>query len=192
MAKAASEEDLLRHAREGNVASLLEVAAADPHAAYFWLLVAHDLGHDEAADGIGDIEECYDFKYDDDGLARMTLHRALAEAYLKGTRGLDVNVERGKKHLEEYLDVAQAVVEGGGVDDLRALAADLQGDARLAVEVCIEGQPFRAVRRRIDRAQRFYELMREGTQIPTVIVEAELDALLVDAKAVVTLLRARM
>src|SRR5678815_3436675 len=104
MAETLSDAALLRLAREGNVDALFQFAARDPHTAYFWLLVAQDSGHEDAADGLGDIEECYNaFKYDDDGLARMEVHRALGEAYLKGERGLEVNIEHGTEHHAEYL-----------------------------------------------------------------------------------------
>lgn len=191
MVTPSTDADLLGLARDGAVDALFAYAATDAYAAYFWLLVAQDFGHPEAADRLGDIEECYDdFKYDDDGGERVSLHWALGEAYLRGARGLEPNVVRGIEHLAEYLDAADPGVDAPGA--LRDLAASLSADARSAIEACIDAQPFRAARRRVDRAQRFYELLREGAQIPSVIVEAELEGLVADAQTVVALVRARV
>ena len=184
-----TDTDLLRYPRAGHVPALFDHARVDPRAAYFWLLVAHDFGHREAGERIGDIEECYDvFKYDDDGLERSQIHQQLGEAYLRGTHSLDVDVEHGIEHLEEYLNGAGAgTLEG--VEKLRALAAELEGFARQAVETCLEVQPFRAVQRRVDRLRRLYELDKASAQIPEVVITAEVESLRAEMDALIELLK---
>ena len=158
---------LASEARAGNLRALRDMVATRPDDAYKWLLVAADFGHEEAMEYIADLAECHDtFKYDDDGSARMMIHLDLAEAYFSGQEGLQTDLKLGVEHLERFLDGPHASLADAREQHLNGLAERLQGEAQRALEDCMAKQPFRAVKRRVQRMEQLHHLNVEGPMSP--------------------------
>lgn len=96
-------------ARAGDLDALFSLdAAAGSDArdldelAYKLLLVAADFGNTEADDLIdGVLSNAPLFRYDDDQFVQGNAHFELGLAYLMGSDGLPVDLDKGRTHLEE-------------------------------------------------------------------------------------------
>ena len=111
----ATEIRLFVLAAAGSVEELMAVLAEDAPtgcdgeadewagAAYKWLNVASDHGHDEADDMIDDLLESV-LRHDDDHLVTGHVHFELAAGYLTGNNGLPVDFDKAHHHLMEMLD----------------------------------------------------------------------------------------
>lgn len=153
------------------------------------MLIAEDAGHAEAGAYLGDLEEHYNpLRYDDDGFVRMGIHLDVARAYYRGDE-IDRDLERGERHLEEFLAVATTGLEDGGAGLIDGLVDDLEGEARTAVEARLAREPFFAVRRRVGRLERLWEIERSGAEIPRVILEHEVEVLRQTVEALAVLFK---
>jgi hypothetical protein len=95
-------------ARAGDIDGLLELVGENPswepeEAAYKWLNVASDFGHDEADDMIDSVVEGSLYA-DDDNYVTGHAHFELAVSYLTGGTGLPVDYDKARKHLEEMVN----------------------------------------------------------------------------------------
>ena len=152
-------------------------------------MVAEDFGHEEAGEFISDIEECYkEFKYDDDGHGVMMLHFELAKAYLTGQAELPINMKLAEKHLEEFLEGPHVNLQNARKQFLDDLIVDLEEDAKNTVERCLRNQPFRSVKRRIDRMQHLFQFKYGGAGIPIKILESESDLLRAETEEAINFL----
>ncbi len=69
--------------------------------ALFWLLLAQDYGHDEAADHVDDILHITILRYDDDGFDLGQAHYDLMLAHLRGDFGMRPDLGKAALHAAE-------------------------------------------------------------------------------------------
>lgn len=129
--------DPARDAREGNVDALRAMADNNARkkndaAAYKWLCVAADHGHEAAAGAAIDVLEQSSLRYDDDGLIQGQTHWELACSYFEGTDGFAQSDEHATSHLKTAARIAGAQFNKRYKPD--ELMRRLKGVSRTALE----------------------------------------------------------
>ncbi len=119
-------------AKAGDLDALVDLADGEGEgdiAAYTWLTVAADFGHDEAEDRIEALLESSSLQNDDDQLAVGNVHLELGFAYLTGTEGLPRDLARGQQHLEQAMEHGYPESANGAGEILRDMREKLSGEA---------------------------------------------------------------
>src|ERR1700738_4848127 len=128
-------------ARAGDIDGLLELVGENPswepeEAAYKWLNVASDFGHDEADDMIDSVVEGSLYA-DDDNYVTGHAHFELAVSYLTGGSGLPVDYDKARKPLKEMVTrhYTDTVEDGGRL--LTNARRDLAPEARVVFDTAL-------------------------------------------------------
>jgi hypothetical protein len=164
-------------ARSGDLETLANLTEHDECAAYRWLLVACDAGHEEAGERLADLDEHVDcFRYDDDRLLRAEIELEVATLYFRGDV-VPLDLAKARRHLHEYLDVATLGFDGWSPSDLDPLRDEVPEASRAELDAILANEPFRAVSHRVERIKRLHELNQQGAGVPVVVLEHELQQL---------------
>ena len=128
-------EHLVKLAQAGDLDALLarmdDVPEEDlDEAAYKWLNVAVDFGHDEAKERIADLLEGSSLRFDDDGFLTGNAHWELGLAYLTGGEGLPRDLVKAGTHVESAWGYGYPMSVETGDEMIADARKQLAGDAR--------------------------------------------------------------
>ncbi|MCA9614863.1 MAG: hypothetical protein KC586_19030 [Myxococcales bacterium] len=186
-AKLAHDARCAEVARAGELDALVALEPAS-RALYRWLHVALDLGHDDADDLLGDLEEQSDLRFDDAGSERRAAHWRVALDFLGGRHGLPRDLAHAGHHLDEAFSfrpghevLAELEVANLEHHDVDAARAGLDEEALRLLDDALAGAPVRLVSYLLERVERLLEL-----RAPQVVVDGE-GARLAEAAAEVAL-----
>ena len=125
---------LSAHAQAGDIEGLLELVDGNPawepaEAAYKWLNVARDFGHEAADEMIDSVLEGA-LHADDDNFVTGHAHFELTVLYLTGGAGLPVDYDKARKHLDEMAQRDYPRHLEGGEEMLAEARRDMTPEAR--------------------------------------------------------------
>lgn len=167
---------------EGLRVSLNQITTDDKdRIIYKWLCVASDFGHEEAEELIADLLEHTSLRYDDSGCEQASVKWELAVAYLEGSEGLPIDLDKAGRYLEEIFlghtleSISQATLRS---HDAGPVLSRLSVDSKKILEHWLAGGDVEArVRHRIARVARLLDC-----NAPNSIVEHEKDLLRVESQ----------